>query len=158
MNDTFILLQAKLDKAKSKTSIQADLTKLQAKLDKLKLQPHMDPKAVSALTRQLEEILDQKILLPEISFDQKAAKQSVNVRAFPWMEKIQNSLHELKDVNRILTEISKTAQHISKTDLSNGGVAKSSDQMIERYPCSSSTNKKSSVFPFQENQLDFGVL
>lgn len=136
MNDTFILLQAKLDEAKSKTSIQADLTKLQAKLDKLKLQPHMDPKAVSALTRQLEEILDQKILLPEISFDQKAAKQSVNVRAFPWMEKIQNSLHELKDVNRILTEISKTAQHISKTDLSNGGVAKSSDQMIERYPLS----------------------
>ena len=39
-----------------------------------------------------------------------------------------------------------------------GGVAKSSNQMIERYPCSISTNKKSSVFLFQENLLDFGVL
>ena len=43
-------------------------------------------------------------------------------------------------------------------DSKKGGVAKSSNQMIERYPCSSSTNKKSSVFLFQENLLDFGVL
>ena len=47
---------------------------------------------------------------------------------------------------------------ITGTHIQRGGVAKSSNQMIERYPCSSSTNKKSSVFLFQENLLDFGVL
>ncbi|MCI8853283.1 MAG: hypothetical protein HFI32_07260, partial [Lachnospiraceae bacterium] len=71
MNDSIILLQAKLDEAKSKTTINADLTRLQAKLNKLKLQAEIDPKSLLALTKQLEEILDQKIVLPEIIIDRK---------------------------------------------------------------------------------------
>ncbi|MCI9073994.1 MAG: hypothetical protein HFH80_14610 [Lachnospiraceae bacterium] len=145
MNDSIILLQAKLDEAKSKTAINADLTRLQAKLNKLKLQAEIDPKSLLALTKQLEEILDQKIVLPEIIIDRKTVtkeagqigrqagdslnqglqdslqnskKLSINWSAFPLKEKIASSLKDLKEVNRLLTEISKTAQNVSKTDLS----------------------------------------
>lgn len=69
MNDSIILLQAKLDEAKSKTAINADLTRLQAKL---KLQAEIDPKSLLALTKQLEEVLDQKIVLHEITIDKEA--------------------------------------------------------------------------------------
>lgn len=59
-------------------------------------------------------------------------------------------------VNRVVVGSSPTRGAIAVA--TKGGVAKSSNQMIERYPCSISTNKKSSVFLFQENLLDFGVL
>ena len=150
MNDSIILLQAKLNEAKSKTAINADLTNLQAKLDKLKVQAENDPKALLALTKQLEEVLDQKIVLHEIDIDKKAVvkeagqigkqagdslnqglqdslqnskKLSINWSAFPLKEKIASSLKDLKEVNRLLTEISKTAQNVSKADLSALGVS-----------------------------------
>lgn len=150
MNDSIILLQAKLDEAKSKTTINADLTRLQAKLNKLKLQAEIDPKSLLALTKQLEEILDQKIVLPEIIIDRKTVtkeagqigrqagdslnqglqdslqnskKLSINWSAFPLKEKIASSLKDLKEVNRLLIEISKTAQNVSKADLSALGAS-----------------------------------
>ena len=68
-----------------------------------------------------------------------------------WIPKIStHSIQNLIDVKVKIIPISLLSQR--------GGVAKSSNQMIERTPCSSSTNKKSSVFLFQENLLDFGVL
>ncbi|MCI8416420.1 MAG: phage tail tape measure protein [Lachnospiraceae bacterium] len=63
MNDFLILLQAKLDEAKSKENINANINKLQGKLNKLKLQAEIDPKSIARLTRQLEGILNQKIVI-----------------------------------------------------------------------------------------------
>ena len=150
MNDSIILLQAKLDEAKSKTTINADLAKLQTQLNKLKLQVEIDPKALLALTKQLEDLLDQKIVLPEITIDRKTVikeanqigrqaggslsqslqdslngskKLSINWNAFPLKEKIEGSLKDLKEVNHLLTEISKTAQNVSKADLSALGAS-----------------------------------
>ena len=140
MNDSIILLQAKLNEAKSKTAINADLAKLQAKLDKLKVQAAVDPQALSALTRQLEEILDQKIVLHEITIDKETVvkeadqigrqagdslsqglqdslnsnnKLSINGSALPLEEKIETSLDDLKEVNHLLTEIRETAQNVN---------------------------------------------
>ncbi|MCM1120397.1 MAG: phage tail tape measure protein [bacterium] len=61
MDNQLILLQAKLDEAKSKKNINADLAKIQAKLDRLKLQPQISPKSIANLTKQLEKALNQKI-------------------------------------------------------------------------------------------------
>lgn len=140
MNDSIILLQAKLNEAKSKTAINADLTNLQAKLDKLKVQAENDPKALLALTKQLEEVLDQKIVLHEITIDKETVvkeadqigrqagdslsqglqdslnsnnKLSINGSALPLEEKIETSLDDLKEVNHLLTEIRETAQNVN---------------------------------------------
>lgn len=75
MDDFLILLQAKLDEAKSKKNINKDIDVLQKKLDKLKIQPRIDPKSISNLVKQLESVLNQKINISNISFDSKAAQQ-----------------------------------------------------------------------------------
>lgn len=75
MNDFLILLQAKLDEAKSKGNVNADIEKIQNQIDKLKLQAEIDPKTISNLTKQLENILNQKIVISNIGIDQgNAAK------------------------------------------------------------------------------------
>lgn len=75
MDDFLILLQAKLDEAKSKKNINKDIDVLQKKLDKLKIQPIINPKSISNLVKQLEGVLNQKINISNISFDSKAAQQ-----------------------------------------------------------------------------------
>lgn len=69
MDNNLILLQAKLDEAKSKNNINADLARIQAKLDRLKLQPQISPKSISNLTKQLEKALNQKIKSIQLQMD-----------------------------------------------------------------------------------------
>lgn len=62
--DEFLLeLQAKLDEAKSKGLISADIEKIQQQLDKLKLNAEINPKSISNITRQLESIIGEKITI-----------------------------------------------------------------------------------------------
>lgn len=70
MDEFLILLQAKLDEAKSKGNVNADIEKIQNQIDKLKLQAEIDPKTISTLTKQLENILNQKIVISNIGIDQ----------------------------------------------------------------------------------------
>jgi len=75
MDEFLILLQAKLDEAKSKGNVNADIEKIQNQIDKLKLQAEIDPKTISNLTKQLENILNQKIVISNIGINQgNAAK------------------------------------------------------------------------------------
>lgn len=80
MDEFLILLQSKLDEAKSKSNINADIDKIQSQLDKLKIQAEIDPKTISNLTKQLEGILNQKIVISEIGINSnniiKAAQQT----------------------------------------------------------------------------------
>lgn len=69
MDEFLILLQAKLDEAKSKKLINADIDKIQKQLDKLKLQAEIDPETISSLTKQLEGVLKQKITISDIGID-----------------------------------------------------------------------------------------
>ena len=157
MNDSIILLQAKLDEAKSKTAINADLTNLQAKLDKLKVQAYVDPQTLSALTLQLEEVLNQKIVLHEITIDKEAVikeagqigrqagdsliqglqdslnsnkELSINWNAPPLEEKTENSLKGLKEVHRILTQISQT---IHNTDVLSSSFKSSVKSFVKNF-------------------------
>lgn len=69
--DNFLMeLQAKLDEAQSKTNINADISKIQRQINKLKIQAEIDPKIISDLTKQLESVLGQKINISNIGLDQ----------------------------------------------------------------------------------------
>ncbi len=80
MDEFLILLQAKLDEAKSKGNINADIDKIQGQLNKLKIQAEIDPKTISNLVKQLESVLNQKINISNIGINSsstiKAAQQT----------------------------------------------------------------------------------
>ena len=75
MNDSILSLQAKLDKAKSVKSINSDIRDIQRQLDHLKLQTEIDPKSVSALNKQLDNLLGQKITLSDIEVNENQVQQ-----------------------------------------------------------------------------------
>lgn len=97
-NEFLVLLQAKLDEAKSKGNLNADLDRLQNQLNKLKIQVEIDPKAVSNITHQLERILNQKITISNINFDannaikeaQRVSQQIVNTSSTATNAIVQN--------------------------------------------------------------------
>lgn len=76
MDDLLVLLQAKLDEAKSKGNVNADIDKIQNQLDKLKVQVEIDPKAVQKLADSIGKLVNQKITISNIGID---TKSGVNV-------------------------------------------------------------------------------
>lgn len=75
MDEFLIKLQCKLDEAKSKANINADVSKLQNELDKLKMQVEINPKSLSNIVKQLESALGQKINIPNLTVDSKIGQQ-----------------------------------------------------------------------------------
>ena len=69
MDELLMLLQAKLDEAKSKGNINSDIKNVQGQIDKLKVQAEIDPKSISNLVKQLEGIINQKINITNINVD-----------------------------------------------------------------------------------------
>ena len=55
MDEFLVLLQAKLDEAKSKGNVNADIKELQNQLDKLKVQVELDPKATQKLADSISK-------------------------------------------------------------------------------------------------------
>lgn len=77
MNDFLILLQAKLDEAKSEENInKTDIPKLQNQLDKLKVQVELDPKAMQKLADDIGKLVNQKIVISNIGIDSKSATKA----------------------------------------------------------------------------------
>lgn len=75
-NEFLILLQAKLDEAKSNGNINADIKEIQNQIDRLKIQAEIDPKIFSDLIQRVERILNQKIEISNIGIDPNKAVQS----------------------------------------------------------------------------------
>ena len=67
MNEFLVLLQAKLDEAKSKGLINSDISSLQGQLDKLKLQVELDPNAAQKLANDIGKLINQKITISNIN-------------------------------------------------------------------------------------------
>ena len=99
MNESLLLLQAKLDEVTSKKNLNADIKKIQSQLDKLKVQVEPDPKSLSDLSKQLESVLNQTVgkaggkgnaqgITEELVHDAEAMAASIS--------KIDASLAELK--------------------------------------------------------------
>lgn len=76
MDEFLILLQAKLDEAKSKENVNTDIDKLQNQLDKLKVQVELDPKATQRLADNIGKLINQKIIISNIDVDRKSATKS----------------------------------------------------------------------------------
>ena len=95
--DEFLLeLQAKLDEAKSKGLINADIEKIQQQVDKLKLQVEIDPKSISNLVKQLESVLNQKITISNIGINQQQAIKSGQQTG----EQIGNAINQ--SINKVI--------------------------------------------------------
>lgn len=114
-NDFLMLLQARLDEAKSRDDInKIDIPKLQSELDKLKVQVELDPKAAQSLADSIGKLINQKIVISNIGVDTKAAvktgqdygkqfSQGVSQgmsTASKSTEKILRDFSELNDVKR----------------------------------------------------------
>ena len=69
MDDFLILLQAKLDEARSKGNINSDIDKLESKIEKLKVQAEIDPNSVKNIAQQLSKIMNQKVVVDNIQID-----------------------------------------------------------------------------------------
>ena len=76
MDEFLILLQAKLDEAKSKENVNTDIDKIQSQLDKLKIQAEIDPKAAKKLVDSIGKLINQKIVISNIDVDTKSATKS----------------------------------------------------------------------------------
>lgn len=76
MDEFLILLQAKLDEAKSKGNVNADIKELQNQLDKLKVQVELDPKAAQKLADSIGKLVNQKIVISNIGIDTKTATKA----------------------------------------------------------------------------------
>lgn len=72
MDEFLVLLQAKLDEAKSKGNVNADIEKLQSQLNKLKVQVEIDPKAIQKLADNIGKLINQKITIFNIGIDTNA--------------------------------------------------------------------------------------
>ncbi|WP_285945912.1 phage tail tape measure protein [Thomasclavelia cocleata] len=70
MDEFLVLLQAKLDEAKSKGNVNADIKELQNQLDKLKVQVELDPKATQKLADSIGKLVNQKIVISNIGINQ----------------------------------------------------------------------------------------
>lgn len=73
MDEFLILLQAKLDEAASKGLINSDISSLQDKLDKLKLQATLDPNAAQKLANDIGKLINQKITISNININNNQA-------------------------------------------------------------------------------------
>lgn len=56
MDDLLLELQTKLDEAKAKGNINADIEKIQSQINKLKIQVEIDPKSISDITKQMSKL------------------------------------------------------------------------------------------------------
>ena len=130
MDDFLILLQAKLDEAKSKGNINSDIDKIQGQIDKLKIQAEIDPKTISNLVKQLENVLNQKINISNIGINssnavkiaQQTGQQIGNAisqgmsSASKSTDKILRDFSELNDVKRQFVD---NHDLISKDDIAD---------------------------------------
>lgn len=122
MNDPILNLQARLDKAKSTRNINSDIQAIQRQLDELKLQPEIDPKSVSALNRQLDHLLEQKITLSDIEIDQNQIRQSGQQIGNAISSTISDSVRKTSD--EITTELEKIGEQIENIQPAQTGFGK----------------------------------
>lgn len=112
MDEFLILLQAKLDEAKSKGNVNADIKELQNQLDKLKVQVEIDPKSLTKIVKQLESTLGQKINIPNITVDSKVGEQIGDNIA----DNIANGIS--KASGKVDAEVQKLSNQVNKIQLS----------------------------------------
>lgn len=131
MDEFLVLLQAKLDEAKSKGNVNADIKELQSQLDKLKVQVEIDPKAAQKLANDIGKLVNQKIIISNIGIDTnktiKTAQQTgqqignaINQGVTNAVSKAGNALKSFSDL-RSFSELNKSINnfHVDTSELKN---------------------------------------
>lgn len=146
MNEFLIELQAKLDEAKSKGLINADIDKIPGQLNKLKLQAEIDPNTISNLVKQLEGIINQKITVSNIKINQGNAVKEAQKTGQQIGQQINNGMSQ---------ELSKSENAIKsfKNSLSNAG--KSSTEIESIISKIKELNVQIDSLQFSENTNGF---
>ena len=96
MDEFLVLLQAKLDEAKSKGLINSDIALLQGQLDKLKIQVELDPKAAQKLANDIGKLINQKIAISNINIDTNQAVRNAQQSGQQIGRQIQNAIENFK--------------------------------------------------------------
>ena len=119
MDEFLVLLQAKLDEAKSKGLINSDIALLQGQLDKLKIQVELDPKAAQKLANDIGKLINQKIAISNINIDTNQAVRNA-----------QQSGQQIGDALNQSVSKSQNAIENFKKSLENAGKSSSEIQSI----------------------------
>lgn len=109
MNEFLVLLQAKLDEAKSKGLINSDIASLQGQLDKLKLQVELDPNATQKLANDIEKLINQKITISNINIDTNQAVRNAQQSGQQIGRQIQNGINSVIQKGNFTTEFTFSA-------------------------------------------------
>lgn len=123
MGDFLILLQAKLDETKSVDNFngqQGDIAKLQKKLDALKLQATLDPKAAQNLADEIGKLINQKIVISNIGVDQSQAVKSAQQTGQQICQNVAQGINQSS--NKVDLEVQKLADKVNeiKRSIDNG--------------------------------------
>ena len=109
MDEFLILLQAKLDEAASKGLINSDISSLQDKLDKLKLQATLDPNAAQKLANDIGKLINQKITISNINIDNNQAVRNAQQSGQQIGRQIQNGINSVIQKGNFTTEFTFSA-------------------------------------------------
>lgn len=131
MGEFLIELQAKLDEAKSKGNVNADIKELQSRLDKLKVQVELEPKSAQKLADDIGKLINQKITISNIGIDTnktlKTAQQTgqqignaINQGVTNAVSKAGNTLKSFSDLKNF-SELNKSINnfHVDTSELKN---------------------------------------
>lgn len=128
MDEFLILLQAKLDEAKSKGNIDANIENLQGKINKLKIQAELDPKIVQKLADDIGKLSNQKIIISNLGIDAKSASKSGQEYGAQFRQGMSQELsksekaigrfsNSLKSAGRSSTEIDSLVEKVKKLNV-----------------------------------------
>lgn len=112
MDEFLILLQAKLDEAKSIANLNGtsgDIAKLQGKLEALKLQVTLDPNAAQKLANDIGKLINQKITISNINIDSNQAVKNAQQTGQQIGRQIQNGINSVIQKGNFKTEFTFSA-------------------------------------------------
>ena len=113
MNEFLVLLQAKLDEAKSKENIDSDIiNKLQGNLKELEIAAKLDPNAAQKLANDIGKLINQKITISNININTGQAVKNAHQSG----KQIGNALNESvsSSIGSIKKNIADTLKGISR--------------------------------------------
>lgn len=115
-NEFLILLQAKLDEAKSKGNINSDIDKIQQQIDILKVQAEIDKKSINKIVKQIESIIGQEITISNININQnQTLKNAQDFGRKTGQQFNQKLSHELSKSNNAIDSFKKSLLNAGKS-------------------------------------------
>lgn len=109
MNEFLVLLQAKLDEAKSKGLVNSDIASLQNQLNKLKVQVELNPKSAQKLANDIGKLLKQQIIISNINIDTNQAVRNAQQTGQQIGKQIQNGINSVIQKGNFTTEFTFSA-------------------------------------------------